>query len=144
VLQKANPASRSARTLLPARAAALAASIVPYRRHRGLSRRSRSLRRAARWFVAHPGVAFVFVQHLDPKHRSLLPEILSGHPDAGDGGQGGMRVHPITCTSFLRMRTWPSPAAPFACFPHHDRGQHMPVDVFLRSLAEDQKNKAIA
>ena len=26
---------------------------------------------------AHPGVAFVFIQHLDPKHQSLLPEILS-------------------------------------------------------------------
>jgi len=94
---------------------------------------------------AHPGVAFVFVQHLDPKHQSLLPEILS-RPTRMPvmEAQEGMRVHPdhvyiIPPNANLAIARGTLRVTPRTT----TRGQHMPVDVFLRSLAEDQKNKAI-
>jgi len=94
---------------------------------------------------AHPGLALVFVQHLDPKHQSLLPEILS-RPTRMPvmEAQDGVRVRPdhvyiIPPNADLAiargiLRVMPRTTT---------RGQHLPVDVFLRSLAEDQKNKAI-
>jgi len=94
---------------------------------------------------ADTGVALVFIQHLDPKHESLLTEILARSTT--------MPVKEITDG----MRVMPSHV--YVIPPNTDleikqgvlrlhartftRGQHMPVDVFLRSLAEDQKNKAI-
>src|SRR5882672_7392459 len=95
--------------------------------------------------TAEPGAAFVFVQHLDPKHESLLTEILSRSSkvpvmEARDGTRvRPNQVYVIPPNSNLAiargtLEVTPRPAT---------HGQHMPVDVFLRSLAEDQKNKAI-
>src|SRR5436190_125631 len=95
--------------------------------------------------AAEPGAAFVFVQHLDPKHESLLTEILSRSSKVPvTEARDGTRVRPnqvyvIPPNANLAiahgtLEVTPRPAT---------HGQHMPVDVFLRSLAEDQKNKAI-
>ena len=91
------------------------------------------------------GIALVFIQHLDPKHESLLTEILARSTK--------MPVHEVTDG----MKVMPNNV--YVIPPNVDlkieqgvlhlhqrsfaRGQHMPIDVFLRSLAEDQKNKAV-
>src|SRR5262249_10945360 len=91
------------------------------------------------------GMAFVFIQHLDPTHASMLTDILSratrmqvlevqdqmkvesNHvyvipPNTNMGiTDGVLRLHP-------RKET---------------RGKHLPIDYFLRTLAEDQKHLAI-
>src|SRR3989475_11033397 len=91
------------------------------------------------------GFAFVFVQHLDPRHASVLPKILSAKTrmrvrEAADGdvlkpnivfvlpadksitvSQGLLRLSP-------RLETG---------------GLHHPIDAFLRSLAIDRKSRAI-
>ena len=94
---------------------------------------------------AGSGIGFVVVQHLDPNHTTALPELLNGVAkipvlQAVDG----MRVEadhvytiPPNATltierGVLRVAT---PLAP--------RGQRMPIDTFLRSLAQDQRESAI-
>jgi len=90
------------------------------------------------------GAAIVFVQHLDPKHASMLTELLAratlmpvqqvidGVPIERD------RIYviaPNTCIGIRNGRLISetrNPAAP-----------HMPIDFFFRSLAEDQGSKAI-
>jgi two-component system CheB/CheR fusion protein len=95
---------------------------------------------------ANTGLAFVFVQHLDPKHHSNLAEILarvSAIPvrQATDG----MEIEPDhlyvippdveleIVNQSLRM----TPRAPIAS------GPHMPIDHFLRSLAQEYGSRAI-
>ena len=91
------------------------------------------------------GMAFVLIQHLDPKHPSLLSEILS-------------RASALPVTSA---------ADDMAVEPNHvyvmpenadmeidqgilrlarregDKGHHLPIDGFLKSLARDQRGRAI-
>ena len=95
---------------------------------------------------ANTGLAFVFVQHLDPKHHSDLTEILakvSAIPVrvAADGiaiepdhlyvtpPDGDLEI----ANQFLRMT--PRDAAPPA--------PRMPIDRFLRSLAHERSSRAI-
>ena len=91
------------------------------------------------------GMAFVLVQHLDPNHASLLTEILQ-------------RTTPMPVVEALdqipvepnRVYVIP-PNRDMAIFhgrlqlsvPNEPRGQRMPIDAFLRSLAEDQQENAI-
>jgi two-component system, chemotaxis family, CheB/CheR fusion protein len=90
------------------------------------------------------GMAFVVVSHLHPGHTSMLPELLGRTTklpvvEASDGsrvqpghvyvGAPGWRLAILNGT-LHRMET--------------DRKQtHLPIDYFLRSLATDQKEKAI-
>lgn len=91
------------------------------------------------------GVAVVVVQHLDPRHSSALPELLQRLTrmrvvEAGNG----MAVQP-DCVyvippdkdlSLLHGKLYLlDPAAP--------RGLRLPIDFFLRSLAEDRREAAI-
>lgn len=88
------------------------------------------------------GMAFVLIQHLDPKHDSLLTELLAKATQMPVAQvTDSMRVEPnrvyvlppnanITITGgvlHLEARTTP----------------HMPIDHFFRSLAQDQGSKAI-
>lgn len=92
------------------------------------------------------GAAFVLVQHLDPDHPSLLTEILQR-----------ATVMPVT-EARDQIAVMPNnvyiipPNRDMAIFhgilqlsvPEKPRGQRMPIDAFLRSLAEDQGENAIA
>jgi two-component system CheB/CheR fusion protein len=94
---------------------------------------------------ANTGMAFVLVQHLDPKHESVLTGLLSRRTNIPvNEVKNGMAVErdhvyvmpPNTDMTIsdgvlgLRPRT-------------EVRGHHMPVDHFFHSLAEDQKENAI-
>ena len=92
------------------------------------------------------GMAFVLVPHLDPSHSSILPELLKRNTtmmvsQAADG----MKVEPN------RVYIIP-PNKDMAIFhgtlqltalEKTSRGLRMPIDAFLRSLADDQGEMAI-
>jgi two-component system CheB/CheR fusion protein len=94
---------------------------------------------------ADSGIAVVLVPHLDPSHTSILSEILqrcTGMPVVE--AQDQMAVLPN------RVHVIP-PNRDMAIFhgilqlsvPDVPRGQRMPIDAFLRSLAEDQGEQAV-
>jgi two-component system CheB/CheR fusion protein len=94
---------------------------------------------------ADSGMGFVLVQHLDPSHASILTEILqrsTAMPVVE--AQEQMAVAPN------RVHVIP-PNRDMAIFhgtlrlsvPTVPRGQRMPIDAFLRSLAEDQGENAV-
>ena len=91
------------------------------------------------------GMAFVVVQHLDPAHASLLPELLRRiSPMRVTEIENGMAVT-ANCVYVIppnkdlaihrSVLSLLDPAAP--------RGLRLPIDFFLRALADDQKEKAI-
>ncbi len=94
---------------------------------------------------AHTGMAFVLVQHLDPRHESRLTDILArgAHMPVIEASQG-LRVEPDhvyiippnTCMAIARgaLQITPRGEAP---------GPHLSVDHFLRALAEEQQAQAI-
>jgi chemotaxis methyl-accepting protein methylase/chemotaxis response regulator CheB/signal transduction histidine kinase len=105
---------------------------------------------AFRVLLAHlpvnTGLAFVFVQHLDPKHHSNLTEILakvSAIPvqQATDGLEiepNHLYVIPADAALEIANQTLRvTPRAPTFS------GPHMPVDHFLLSLAHECGNRAI-
>ncbi len=92
------------------------------------------------------GMAFVLVQHLAPRHESMLTELLSRATsmpvnEVIDGTPVEPNhvyvIPPNTDMAILQsgLRLLPRPEG-------HGQ-QHMPIDHFLRSLAEDQKSRAI-
>ena len=94
---------------------------------------------------ASTGMAFVLVQHLDPKRESMLTQILSQRTKMPvNEVKDGMAVEPdhvyvippntdMTISGgILTLELRPEV-----------RGHHLPVDHFFHSLAEDQKNNAI-
>ncbi|HEV2446871.1 MAG TPA: chemotaxis protein CheB, partial [Candidatus Sulfopaludibacter sp.] len=90
------------------------------------------------------GMAIVVIQHLDPKHTSMLTELLSratGMPVRQV--TNGMKVEPnrvyvIAPNTCIAVRT-----GLLFIEPRNPAAPHMPIDYFFRSLAEDQGSKAI-
>src|SRR5262249_163414 len=94
---------------------------------------------------ADSGMAFVLVQHLDPRHASSMPELLSRSTKMPvQQATDGMPVKPnqvyiippnATLTlddGSLRVVT-----------PQHDLGRRTPIDTFFSSLAESQGDNAV-
>ena len=91
------------------------------------------------------GLAFVVVQHLDPTHKGVLPELLQRTT--------GMEVHQV------RDRMKVKANGVYVIPPNKDlsilhgvlhllppaapRGLRLPIDFFLRSLAEDHQERSI-
>jgi chemotaxis methyl-accepting protein methylase len=94
---------------------------------------------------AGAGMAFVIVQHLDPTHKGIMPELLQRAT--------GLKVIQV------RDRTRVRADCVYVIPPNKDmsilhgvlhlfapaapRGQRLPIDFFLRSLAEDQQERSI-
>ena len=90
-------------------------------------------------------MAFVIVQHLDPTHKGIMPELLQRATT--------MRVAPV------KDRTKVQPDCVYVIPPNRDmtilhgalhlfepaapRGLRLPIDFFLRSLAQDQREHSI-
>jgi two-component system CheB/CheR fusion protein len=97
-------------------------------------------------FPADSGMALVLVQHLSPKHESMLAELLTGSTamrvvQISDG----MTIEPshvyvappgsqVAIRHDGRFHLAPRPA---------DHTQHTPIDSFLRSLAEYAQERAV-
>jgi len=91
------------------------------------------------------GLAFVIVQHLDPTHKGFLPELLQRATS--------MAVYQV------KDRTQIKPNCVYVIPPNKDmsilhgvlhlfaptspRGLRLPIDFFLRSLAEDRQERSI-
>jgi len=92
------------------------------------------------------GMAFVLISHLDPGHASMLTEILQRNT-----------LMPVV-EALDQLAVEPNhvyvipPNRDMAIFhyalqltiPERPRGQRMPIDIFLRSLAEEQGERAIS
>ena len=100
------------------------------------------------FFVNMPGdsgMAFVVVQHLDPNHVGIMPELLQRFTT--------MKVHQVTD----RLRVKPNCVyvippnksmsllrnALYLFDPVESRGFRLPIDIFFRSLANDRQEKSI-
>jgi chemotaxis methyl-accepting protein methylase len=94
---------------------------------------------------ADTGMAFVVVQHLDPTHKGMLPELL----------QRATKMKVVQVTDRTRVQSNRVYVIP----PNRDlsllhgglhllapvalRGLRLPIDSFFRSLAEDQRERSI-
>lgn len=93
------------------------------------------------------GIAFVIIQHLSPDHKSILPEILQK--------KTGLKVLEI------ENNATPTPGHVYVLpagfdvtisdnkfhlqkYSKDKRGLHLPIDLFLRSLAADSKDRTAA
>ena len=91
------------------------------------------------------GFAIVFIQHLDPNHRSVLAEILARATampvsEAADGvAVEADHVYVIPENFDLTIAHGALQLAPRTQTP----GTHMPIDRFLRSLADDCGSRGI-
>ena len=91
------------------------------------------------------GMAFVLIQHLDPTHASMLTDILSratAMPVAEVTDHMTVeanRVYIIPPGTTMDIAGGILRLSPRA----ETRGQHRPIDHFLRALAEDQRHRAI-
>ncbi len=94
---------------------------------------------------ADPGMAFVLVQHLAPDHKSILTDLIRRYTrmqvfEVEDGMTVQINcayiIPPNRDMAFLNgTLQLLEPAAP--------RGQRLPIDFFFRSLAQDQRERAI-
>jgi two-component system, chemotaxis family, CheB/CheR fusion protein len=91
------------------------------------------------------GMAFVLVQHLDPKHHSILTELVSRETAMQVAEvKDGMVVEPNHVYVIPPNATLTISESALGLGPREQsHGQRMVVDKFMRSLAEDQRNKAI-
>src|ERR1022692_2885117 len=95
---------------------------------------------------AETGFATVFVQHLDPKHHSMLAEILSRATimpvrEATDGMPvEANHVYVMPANTDLTIAGGALRLAPRT----QTAAAHRPIDRFLRSLADDCGSRAIA
>jgi len=91
------------------------------------------------------GMAFVLVQHLDPAHESILTELLSKATSMSVSEVvEGLAVEPNRVYVIPRNTNMAIEEGVLRLLPREDtRGQHRPIDYFLRSLAEEQRNRAI-
>ena len=91
------------------------------------------------------GMAFVLIQHLDPKHHSMLTELLSKKTimpvkEVTDGMRvEANQVYVIPPNATMSISDHTLRLAPRAEFP----GAPMAIDHFMRSLADAQGNRAI-
>lgn len=91
------------------------------------------------------GLAFVLVSHLDPDHDSLLTEILQRStkmPVVEAQDQVKVAPNHVYVIPPNRDMTIFHGALQLSV-PQQPRGQRMPIDAFLRSLAEDQGEQAV-
>ncbi|MDB6021309.1 MAG: two-component hybrid sensor and regulator, partial [Pedosphaera sp.] len=90
------------------------------------------------------GMAFVLVQHLDPKHESKLGELLARSTSLPlCDAENGMLVRPNNIYVMPQNVDMRITRGHLRFQPRKANLPHMPVDTFFRSLAEDQQNRAI-
>lgn len=93
---------------------------------------------------ADTGMAFVLVQHLDPKHKSALTEILSRiTPMPVSQVEDKMVVNPDQVYIIPPGKAMSLSQGVLNLMPLEEPARYMPIDLFLESLAREQGSKAI-
>ena len=93
---------------------------------------------------ADTGFAFVLVQHLDPNHETLMPELLSRHTAMKVlRAENGLKIQPnhvyvIEPNGSLRMDD-----CTLLTGPRSGGGDGRVIDEFFRSVARDQKENSV-
>src|SRR5438874_5519591 len=91
------------------------------------------------------GMAFVLVQHLDPSHHSLLAAIIAKATKMPvEEVKSGVKIRPnlvyvIPHNAFMAISAGVFTLTPRSKAP----GQHLSVNFFMRSLAQERKSRAI-
>ncbi len=96
--------------------------------------------------IPDTGFAFVLVQHLDPRHASILPKLLSAKTrmPVREAAEGDVLKPNVVLVLPADQSITVSDGVLSLSPRLESAGLHHPVDVFLRSLAMDQKSLAIA
>ncbi len=94
---------------------------------------------------AEPGMAFVLVQHLAPDHKSILTSLIQRCTQMRVFEvEDGMRVEPNCAYIIPPNRDMALLNGALQLLePSAPRGQRLPIDFFFRSLAQDQRERAI-
>ena len=99
-----------------------------------------ALRELLRFLPDDAGMAYVVVQHLDPKHESMLPDLLARatrmqvHEAREDMEVSADHVYIIAPNTDMTLSQ-----SVLQLLPRTEtRGQHLSIDTFLRSLAESR------
>ena len=101
-----------------------------------------------RFFAAMPadsGIAFVLIPHLDPKHESLMVELIARHTtmpvvEAVDGmAVEANRVYILPPNKYMTI----AGGVLRLTGPVERGGLQTSIDLFLRSLAQDKQEKAV-
>ncbi|HXH73643.1 MAG TPA: CheR family methyltransferase [Bacteriovoracaceae bacterium] len=92
------------------------------------------------------GMSFVFIQHLSPTHKSFLPEILTRmSPLSVHEAKHGVQVKPDNIYVIPSNLTLSLNEGTLELEKRNPKDKpHLPIDRFFESLANDQKNRAIA
>jgi two-component system CheB/CheR fusion protein len=94
---------------------------------------------------ADTGMAYVLIQHLDPTHESMMVDLLTGHTSmvvlqaADEMRLERNHVYVMPPRAYLSLREGALRLSP----PRERHGARMPLDFFLRSLAEECGERAI-
>ena len=94
---------------------------------------------------ADSGMVFVLVQHLDPRHETLMPELLARHTAmpvqlvSGDTKMERDHIYVVPPDTTVMI----DDCVLKASRPERIRGRRTPIDSFFRSLAEDQGDDAV-
>ena len=91
------------------------------------------------------GMAFVLVQHLAPDHKSILTGLIQRYTRMlVSEVEDGMEVQPNCAYIIPPGRDMAFLNGSLQLFePSAPRGQRLPIDFFFRSLAQDQRERAI-
>ena len=94
---------------------------------------------------ADPGMAFVLVQHLAPDHESILTELIQRYTRMQVFEvQDGMVVRPNCAYIIPPNRDMAFLNGALQLLEQSaPRGQRLPIDFFFRSLAQDQRERAV-
>ena len=91
------------------------------------------------------GMAFVVIQHLDPTHVGIMPELLQRitHMKVYQANDN-MEVRPNSVYVIPPNKSLALLNGKLNLFdPVESRGLRLPVDIFFRSLADDRQEKSI-
>ena len=91
------------------------------------------------------GMAFALVQHLDPSHHSMLADIISKTTRMPvDEVRSGMRIKPNSVYVIPPDARMAMADGVFTLAPRgKEPGQHLTINAFMRSLAEERKAQSI-
>ncbi|HLW82738.1 MAG TPA: chemotaxis protein CheB [Candidatus Acidoferrales bacterium] len=90
------------------------------------------------------GMAFVLIQHLDPKHHSMLTELVAKQTTMPvEEATDGIKVQPNHVYVIPPNAIMSISDHTLKLTPRLDSGVQMTIDRFMRSLAESQGNRAI-
>ena len=93
----------------------------------------------------HTGMAFVLIQHLDPKHHSILTELLARKTSMTVREvTDSMRVAPNVVYVIPPNASMSIAGDALQLGPREaTHGMHMPIDTFMRALAQQKRNRAV-